>query len=313
MLRRAATVLAVAAVLAVAVAAVVDAVRPEPEDAVVAGLRQLGVDGVLVYTGPDCTVHAVSLPELRPGEPPEGLGRACEASVSPDGGRVAGGAARWDRSGSVYAICRGTRVEVVDPSVGRPGRVETGCAPAWRSDGALTLARGGAIVEADGGRELLGPAELRAAARRHPTIPDPPDALGPVVVRDAAWLGPDRVAVLLRSSLRGRLARIGPTQVLAFFEGRRRLGAFVSFRPMQRVDASPDGRYVAVQPDSVVAADGGLLELPPGLTNVRRLAWSPDGRLLAVATRASVVFLDLETTPPAVVRIPLRVEDLAWR
>ena len=318
MLGRAATMLVVAAVAAVVAFAAVDALRGEPEDPAVGALRELGAEGVLVYTDGDCRPQALSLPELSPVEIPTGPGRACEVSVSPGGDVFAGGAARWDPSRSVYAICRGARTEVVDPARGRPHRVETGCAPAWRPDGTLTLGRNGSVVDADTGRELLGPREIRRAARRHPTIPDPPDALGPVVVRDAVWLGRDRVAVLLRSSLRGRLSRIGPTQVLALFEGRREVGTFSSFRPMQRLDASPDGRYVAAQPDTVVRADGTVLALPERLTVVRRLAWSPDASVLAVATRASVVFLEVaelerDPTSLSVVRVPLWVEDLAWR
>ncbi|MEX1358157.1 MAG: hypothetical protein WD981_05990, partial [Gaiellaceae bacterium] len=96
---------------AVAVVAIVDAVRPlRPEPAApldaeaAAQLADLGVAGTLVYADADCGLHAMSLPGLTPAQVPGGIDVGCEISVSPDGRHVAGAGARWSPDGAQYAI-----------------------------------------------------------------------------------------------------------------------------------------------------------------------------------------------------------------
>lgn len=336
-------VLVVMAAVAVGIAAVVDAVRgdgagersPSP-DALRAEHAQLvgmlsgnGVRGVLVYTGADCGgLRARRLPDLAQVPPPSGPDVRCTIAVSPDGRRLASGAAAWNRTGSAYAICRGARVDVFVPPGARPRYAFDGCAPAWRPVPrdpravVLTVARAGRLLEVypscEGQppceRELLGPRELERAAREHLNSPDVPGALSRVDVLDNEWLSPTRVVLLLR--LRYRDNRPPPQQQVAFFEQGRLVAVHPVFgEELERLKVAPGGRYVAGEPNLLLLRDGREVHLP-NVTGIHAIAWSPDGRWTAFATRASVALVrtrELGAPSPRLIRLPLAVRDLAWR
>jgi hypothetical protein len=295
----------VAAVAAVAVAAIVDAVRPErahPLDAEAAAqLEELGVNGTLVYTDPGCRLHALSLPGLTSARLPAGIGVGCEISVSPEGRHVAGGRARWSRNGAQYAICRGTRVDVVDAAGGPARGTFTGCTPAFRPDGMLTFARDGAIRLARFEGILVPRRELVRAARAHPNAPELP--VDELRVLDLVWASHFEVVALIETRFRLGLPEF-QTTVAGFRFGRLRWQ-----------------HPYSVGYDRLVVSAGGDVLLEPairtqspllaGLAPSGPVDWSPDGRRLAVATRASVFVVD-----PAAerrVRIPVTARDLAWR
>lgn len=339
-MRRLATPLLVAAVVAVGIAAVVDAVRggheAEPRPELTETLREAGVRGRLVYSGPRCRVRALALPSLRPAQRPQGPPLACTIAVSPDGKRHASDDAEWYGSGE-YAVCRGSGVEVVIPPGGRAWYAFRGCAPAYRPpppgalwSTALTLARGEALLRVAAVCEgqppcetvLLGRQELLEAATRHPNTPASL-ALVTLDVRDVEWLSRDRVALLLELRFLGRLEALGPQQVLAVYEGRRLLDANpVLFGPQaSRLEASPSRYYLALEPGRIVRANGSDLDLPPALAAATEIAWSPRETWTAFATRAGVLLVrtreleryDADGTPPRVLRIPVTARDLAWR
>jgi hypothetical protein len=303
--RRVASAVVVAAVAAVAVAAIVDAVRPERARSLdaeaAAQLAELGVGGTLVYADPGCRLHALSLPGLTPARLPAGIGVACEISVSPEGRHVAGGGARWRRDGAQYAICRGTRVDVVDAAGGPARGTFTGCAPAFRPDGMLTFARDGGIRQARLDRILVPRAELERAARAHPNAPEPP--IDELRVRDLAWTSPFEVVALIETRFGLGLPEF-QTTVAGFRFGRLRWQR-PFFGGYERLSVSSSGDVLLEPAVRTQSPLFGNLD-PSGPVD-----WSPDGRRLALASRASVFVVD-----PAAerrVRIPVTARDLAWR
>jgi hypothetical protein len=305
--RRLASAVVIAAVAAVAVAAIVDAVRPRPAPALdadaAARLAELGVTGTIVYTDAACGLHGLSLPGLTRARLPDGIDVGCEISVSPDGGHVAGAAARWSPDGRQYAICRGTRVDVVDAAGGPARGSFTGCAPAFRPDGMLTFAFGGAVVEARLSRVLVPHGEVERAALNHPNAPF--DArLEELLVRDLSWLSQREVAALIEVRYVEGLPETS-TMIAGFVRGSLAWQK-PYFGRFERLVVSPGGDVQpepAPQPFPFVTS-----RLQPA---GRPFDWSPDGRLLAVGTRASIFVVDVASQ--RLVRIPVTARDLAWR
>jgi hypothetical protein len=297
----------VAAVVAVGVAALVDALRPgsDPplDPAAAAELSGLGIAGVLVYTDAACDLRALSLPELVPAPLPEGPDHGCDISVAPDGRHVAGGGARWRPDSSEYAICRGTRVDVVPAAGGSAKGTFEGCAPAWRPDGMLTLVRDGAIREAGVGEILVPRSEVARSALAHPNAPAEA-RLERVVVRDLAWLSGDQAVVLIETRYVFGLTEAETT--LAGFRGGRLVWQRPYFSRFERLAISRGGNILLEPADPPQIAF-----FAPRLDPAGPIAWSPNGSWLAVATRASVFVVD--TSAARRVRIPVTARDLAWR
>jgi hypothetical protein len=188
-----------------------------------------------------------------------------------------------------------------------PGRDEPGCGidhSSPRPDGAAHVGR----------------AELERAALRHPNVPG--DAEVDVSVEDLVWLGRTRAVARLDVTPRGRLARLGPQPVIAVFESGRVVHTTSLFRTAgARLIASPTRRYVAFAPGIVLRRDGSEATVPPHLVHAHAVAWSPDGRWLALAQRAVVVLVDVESLERydreggsvRTVTLPLFARDLAWR
>jgi hypothetical protein len=201
-----------------------------------------------------------------------------------------------------------------------------GCAPAFRPDGALTVARHGEVVAVAAScpdtppcEELQIPREaLRRAAYRHPAMPRDDGEHTAVDVLDLAWLDGATAIVLLRVAVPGRPEE-GARIVAAFAKGR-----LTWARPARglagRVEPSPTGRYLAIPPWAVLRRDGSQVALPLGLVrNATAFAWSPDERWLAVATGTAVAVVrraDVELgrgRPPSPIELPLVAWDVAWR
>ena len=104
-------------------------------------------------------------------------------------------------------------------------------------------------------------------------------------------------------------------RVLAAFEGKQTLfvhpGWWVG--EARAIRPSSTGRYYALLGRALplFTSDGREVGVPDGLPPARAVAWSPDDRWTALATRASVYVFRSETRDP-VVRIPLAVRDLDW-
>lgn len=153
---------------------------------------------------------------------------------------------------------------------------------------------------------IVSKEELSRAVRRSTGLEGPYRAL------QAVPLSRDRIAALLTD-------RAGLDRVLIVYEGdrallvvpRRELGAGDVLRP------SPRGTYVALieRDDGAVrifSRDGEPVALPERVTNPHAIAWSPDERWTALATRASVFVFATEDPDGRLIRIPVSVRDLDW-
>ncbi len=281
----------------VAAAAVVDGVRrhDEPVRAAAATIAEddtgrsdaaallgaLGARGELVLYDAGCGEHRLMLPSLAQRKADD-----CRRGVeSPDGASI--------------ASCVDARVDVQRTAAGEVRRLP-GCAPAWRPDGTLTMAFEDEVVTyrpcAGRGQcpqTLIDRAQLERAARRHPTVPDRPARLR-AIVDGIAWLSDTRAAVTISIRLGGRFEGLGPLGATAFFDR----GAFEPLTPYFRLTGgrlavSPGSSYVTQTPDVILRSDGSELSLPQHLRGVRDFAWSPDERLLALATPFAVTIVDV--------------------
>lgn len=333
----------VAAVLALAVLAAVDAFRSNGRDeaerrreataaaraAVVGRLRQEGITGVLVSMGERCDLRARRLPRLRPARLPDGPDVGCEFELSPDGRRLASGTAVWRGWSDTYAICRGRFVDVLVPHRARPIYQYDGCAPAWRPDGRLTVAREEGILEVRPScpgrppceRLLLARRRLREAAIRHPATPSDLRLVAGVDAQAVAWLSAERAVVLLRVRLSGPARGVGPLELVALFDRGRLLWTRFDAAASE-LELSPSATYLVVGRREILRGDGSQLSLPPAVARrARVVAWSPDERWLAVATGISVVVMrtqelerfDRTGRSPRTIVLPFAARDLAWR
>jgi hypothetical protein len=201
---------------------------------------------------------------------------------------------------------------------GPVGRI-AGHAPAWKPDGSLTVVRDGEVW---GERRLLSAVDLTRAARTLQIVPPDPRHLRSATAFDVAWLTDSRAAVLVRVQLQGRLRRIGPITALALFEGSHVVRA-VPYSGARVLRVSPRRTFLAVVENgervAVVDSDGRTLldSIAIQAPNASAVAWSPDERWTAVASRWRVYLLptaDIEAgRTPRTIRLPLAARDLAWR
>jgi hypothetical protein len=127
----------------------------------------------------------------------------------------------------------------------------------------------------------------------------------------AVPLARDRIAALLTDSE-------GVDRIFAVLEDERVLVAFARWELGNAgvLRPSPRGTYVAlIERDngsiSVFTRDGDPVALPQGVT-AHAIAWSPDERWTALATRASVYVFATEEPDRELIRIPVSVRDLDW-
>ena len=278
-------------------------------------LLQAGLTGTIVYTDLSCELRALRLPGLEPAEPPRGPDVGCEFELSPDGERVAPGDAAWTGGHAAYALCSGDSVLVYRPPSGRPEGIFEGCAPGWRPRPpfVLTVEDAGEIVEvsAECLPGICGPLISReailAAARRHPNVPDDPTLLERIDVEDLVWLSSRRAAVLLRLTL-----PFGRNDLIVLFENGRVRDTYSFFDDdLERLEASPDGRAVASEPEVFAFRAGGeRIAVPDDFGPIAAVAWSPDGRRLALAADGAIVIV---APGEREIRIPVTAADIAWR
>jgi hypothetical protein len=136
------------------------------------------------------------------------------------------------------------------------------------------------------------------------------EALGGYVARQAVSLDGERVAVVAAS-----VDVPGERIVALFRNGRFDRVAATFVREEEVIRPSPRGTQFAVldpgEPGVTVFDTSGHVAPLPDVTRPHAVAWSPDDRWTALATRWSV-FVFPTTRPDEVVRIPLAVRDLDW-
>jgi hypothetical protein len=307
----------------------------EDRAALAGRLERLGVAGTLYLSPPACgrgeprPLRAVRLPSLRRVDAP--AWSRCRFSLSPDGSYVAAAGSTWQPAGEVVAAEGERTIEVTSPSPTWGFRFP-GDAPSFRPDASLTYVHRGEVVEwtRDCGagdevatflgdpasarcpRTLVSRADLARAFRFDSNIPTDRRFVSSYSVEDIAWSSESRLFAVLAVSV-----RFGPPRerLLAVFEGRRavagRPGLASRFADLR---ASPDGRLLAMRSGDRVEVLGRRADTvwPSALEPVRSFAWSPDGKWLAVATRASVYLVQVEDWT-VLVRLPFSTHDVAWR
>lgn len=267
-MRRSATAFVVAGLVALALAAGIDALRGEREGRappataeatepdVASVLDKAGVRGVITYSDEACRLRAVALPSLRPARAPAVA--SCTPLI-PGGGITA-----W----------KGVVV--------------------WSGLGYGTV------------QVVLSKERISRAIQGAPGY----EGVGDYAARQAVSLGGNRIGALLEDSA-------GLDRVLALFAGRRldvvlprwRIGGG-GLRPSRR------GTYLAVfDPGEagmlVFTRDGEPVSLPD-VTNPHAIAWSPDERWTALATRWSIYVFRSDRSG-ATIRLPVAgARDLAW-
>jgi len=275
---RFANVAVVGVVAAVVAVAGVDAIRghsrrPAPAlRPAAAALASAGIRGTLYFTDAACRLHALELPSLLPAAAPRV--RACSVAVAPQ--RLSSASwSLWRPGERLAAFCRRGRV-LVRAERGPTLPFIVGCAPAWSYAGALTLVRRGSVVQfvPHGRAEVVLPAQG---------------------IREVTWLG-SRLVVLE-----------GHRVVL--FDGARPSAQRAIGSPLDRLRASPRGRWMAVRTGRQVLVLDDRLRLQRRVF-ARAIAWSPDERELAIARGAQIL---VERGGRVVATIPLRARDLAWR
>jgi hypothetical protein len=311
------------AVAVIAVAAIVDALRADPQPTAASqpapttstpteprsGARPVadGVPaGVLYYTDRDCTLKAARLPTLL------GIGapdwHACRFVLSPDAASVSGPPSGWDPVGDfLFRVEKGW---VVVTSGNEPyGKRVAGTAAAWRPNGTLTYVVDGTVREWPSGRVLLSQDDLAAAVRAHPDVPDHGHVL-PTTIRELGWLDDEHAVVILEGSISG------PRQtLLGIFEGHRLVGMhFEDGSWLSDLRVSPRGGFIGLRSgDAFLLLNGRGDTLPaPLLTGYWAVAWSADDRWIAAATRREIVFFRTGETSIER-RLPLVARDLTWR
>jgi hypothetical protein len=272
--RRPPTWLVVAGLVAVGVAAAVDALRGGEEAAppraaeastpelarqpelAVARLRESGVTGVLTYADEDCRLHAVSLPELTPRRAPPF--ESCRPHIPSGGIGAFDGDVVW--AGLGYGA-----VQVVIPR----RELTRALRPVARTPGGY---RARQAIALDSGRVAVI-AEAPNASRERRLLVYRED--GRLLTRIAGLLPEDAA---IRPSPSGRFLAV-------LSESSRDVRVYTS-----------RGRVVPL----------------PRLTDARAVAWSPNERWTAVATDWGVHLFPTARPEGVVIRVPVVARDLDW-
>jgi hypothetical protein len=274
--------------------------------------------GVLYYSNAkrDCRLDGLILPDLLAARRPKL--RSCRFSSSPDGAFALPGAAEWSPHGGLYAREVDDVIEVGSPFGREPLRFP-GRAPAFKPDGTFTYVRGSEVVEwttrCPPGSRLFTLTGDNAAARCRRTLLTGLDVARAVPGRirgisSLAWLSNTRLAAVVDEEP----TKLGSPEFVAVLEGRRLVAATPHSFSLT-IDVSPRGGYFAIWFEAALELrdrDGRQIVFPP-LRDVRALAWSPDERWTAVATRHSVYVFRTNEGEARVRRLPIEARDLAWR
>lgn len=343
-MRRIATWLLLGAVVALGVAAGVDALRgggepkraavePEPETVgpptpvraqapertlfdARADLQAAGVPlGVLTYVDDDCRLHSVTLPDL--GEHPGPEGRTCVLAAT-RGSELAFGSPPLSPDGALRVSCRHGAVELRLADGKLYARIREACAVAWRGTSSPTFLRRGGVVELAAcpgrphalpfrcTRTLLSRGRLSRELRRAGWDGFELEA------DELFWLDEARFALIVA-------AKSGDEEsdLLALFDGRRLVSPpRFSYGDLTGIRPSPSGAFVSAR----ILDPGGLLVLdregqpvPLAMRHGDALAWSPDEQWIAEATADGIYVFRADDRSPTLVHIPVVARDLVWR
>lgn len=304
----------------------------QTRDDLVTALAQANLSGTLAIAEREgCRVFKLSLPYLRAQEQP-GL-EACSFPVVSDP-RLSPNSEARQPNGVLVASCREGRLSVFDhvvtqhppPDEQIARRYSTdGCAPAWRSDGALTFVRDGEVVSAlpaclgkpDCEHVLLARAALAAALRvARPTL-----AVDDAKITELVWTGRARFVAIIDVH--------GPNgtreDLVGLIDGMRVVALARPRAPqLSLMRVSPKHTYVAVRAPGTQALwvfrpRADRLEVkrfppwaPPAPTDINGIAWSPDERWTVVSARRSIYLFQTGKSRLGYIGLPLAASDVLW-
>ena len=283
--------LIVGAVVVLVAIAAADAIRPSDEAKAPEARgahRPLDLHGTLVLANHGCAATAIRLPDL-----------VREKPFAPDcDGR------RWSSDRTLMALCRRGTTHVF---AGRaPVRSVPGCSPAWRPDGALSVIHDGDLVLV---RPYGRPQVFFSRARLVRALAGRLEGARTYRLTEVAWNGSVSFVALVAGARPWQRAIVyytpeGVTGVIP------ELGQDVSelrVSPLGNIAFARSGagrEYVMVDPSGE--------EIPlPRIANARAIAWSPDERWVALATRTST-FIGRTGTREVAMRVRLGGEVLEW-
>ncbi len=257
-----------------------------------AELRAMGADGVLYLTDANCRRFLLRLPSLQ--WTPQGLpGPVCPNATVVD-----------ERFGLEASQVDADVIEVRSEDWSLRFQ---GTAPAFRPEGRLTFIRAGRLFE---WTVQCPPAAERVVFRGFRPLERCPRLVqrAPTELHEVVWLDHSAFVAVAGPELTPRLLVVRHGRV-------KRLFLSVGSR-MGALQASPGGRWVASRVDGdLVLFDTrsvGALRLPGFGFEAQAIAWSPNDRFGAVATRGFIrVFPSSE--PDNGVAIPVAAVDVAWR
>jgi hypothetical protein len=295
------TALLVAAVIALGIAATVDALRrgdgrehpPGPATSSTspqAELRRADVTGMVYFAVRNpCEVRGVRFPDL--GSAVSFTSEFCRFDVNSAGAVVEGPPCPGD----------GVRVQ----RIGERSRRFPGCAPAWRPNGDLTFVLDGDVVNEE--RVLIEDVARFAQ-----------DALGRgsrLAVQQLAWLTEERVAVVVTT-------RAVVSAVVVVVEDGKAVSEPIFAESDANVEVSADREEFLVEGDGVgvqvfnrrgTFVSGSRFNF----VDVAAAAESPDGRFVALARPGNLCIYEEIEPPPRerfpVTCLPFDAVDLAWR
>jgi hypothetical protein len=289
--------------------------RIEDSLAVRAELEVAEISGTLYLTDGDCRLWALELPFLTWRQQGAASAPDCRFALSPTERRALFGDAGWHPSGDLGAVERDGRIEVSSVATGWSFEFE-GSKPAFRPDGALTYVRGRTLwgwVEAP-----CRPGEARVEFRSVERAVRCARLLLPRGVFERAFRG--GFAAVQDPMLAEAVWLDGRTVVVlvhgqeaghgiaVLVDGKvsARHAAFVP--QVSDLEASPRGTRVAYRADSVLLFDRNLQDAGFG-ADAHAIAWPPDQRFTLVATESSVHVLRPGET---MIQIPVDAADIAW-
>jgi hypothetical protein len=327
-MRARATWFIVGAVVALAVAAVVDALpwpgaseqptaRETPAEPEVARpAARFEAQGLLFYTDNFCRLRGLKLPSFEAVEAPEW--EDCGFSLSPSADGVLPEGVTWEPQGARRVAAFDGSVYVVSDAAGWEYRFP-GEAPAFRPDGTLTFIRNGQLFELTGycrPRRNVPWCE-RLLVSRSDLVGPLADGPRPPRVKKIAWFSQTRMAAVLAFE---------QEDMVAVYEGRRLVDLVGVGWRFSDLTLSPRRTYLAARVERprgfvFVNRDGrpfALREIRrdnfgrPPFTAGRAVAWSADDSWTAIARSNDIVFFRMGSERPAVVNIDVTAHDLAW-
>jgi hypothetical protein len=327
-MRARATWFVVGAIVALAVAAVVDALplprAGEPPAADEASLQKdvpkpagrFEAQGVLYYTDNFCRLRGLKLPNFEAVEAPEW--EECGFSLSPSADGVLPEGVTWEPRGARRVAAFDGLVYVVSDAAGWEYRFR-GEAPAFRPDGTLTFLRNGQLFELTGycrPRRKVPWCE-RLLLSRSDLLEPLADEASSARVKEIAWFSQTRLAAVLAFE---------QEDMVAVYEGRRLLDLVGVGWRFSELSVSPRRNFLAARVERprgfvFVDSDGRSFALReirrdnygrPPFTAGRAVTWSADDSWTAVARSNDVVFFRMGSETPDVVNVQVTAHDLAW-